>query len=75
LALVVGWGGMGLYDLAALMLMAGTVRLLPEHLDLFTACDGCAGICGILGGAVAWALDEDIARGGLVGALLGFIFG
>jgi hypothetical protein len=66
---------MDLYDLVALTLTTGAVRLLPEHLDLFTACDGCAGICGVLGGVVAWALDEDIARGGLIGALLGFVFG
>lgn len=56
-------------------LMAGAVRLLPEHLDLFTACDGCSGVCGVLGGMIAMAAERDIAKGGTVGAMVGFALG
>jgi hypothetical protein len=57
------------------VLVAGVVRLLPEHLDLFTACTGGAGIGGVLGGLIAVLMDEDIATWGVVGAALGLFFG
>lgn len=65
---------MGLYCYVA-SLTIGAVRLLPEHLDLFTACNGCAGIGVALGGGVAWLADEDIAKGGIIGAVMGMALG
>jgi hypothetical protein len=57
------------------MSAVGVLRLLPEHLDLFTACAGGAGIGGVLGGAAAVLADKDITRGGIVGGLIGIAFG
>jgi hypothetical protein len=55
--------------------LADTFRLLPEHLDLFTAMVGGGGIGAIFGGAAAWALDKDLARGGILGGLVGVGYG
>jgi hypothetical protein len=57
------------------MLTVGVIRLLPEHLDLFTACDGGAGIGGVFGGAVAALTGKDIAKGGIIGAVIGLVCG
>jgi hypothetical protein len=62
-------------NLLLTVLTTGVLRLLPEHLDLFTACDGGAGIGGVLGGGIAMLAGEDIARGGIVGAAIGLVFG
>ena len=66
---------MGLYDLAALTLTTGAIRLLPEHLDLFTACAGGAGIGGVLGGLIAVLADENIATYGVIGGAIGLVLG
>jgi hypothetical protein len=57
------------------MLTAGVLRLLPEHLDLFTACEGGAGIGGVFGGAIAMLRGKDIAKGGIVGAAIELVLG
>jgi len=62
-------------NLLITVLTAGVLRLLPEHPDLFTACDGCAGIGGVLGGGIAALADKDIATGGIVGGLFGLVLG
>ncbi len=51
------------------------LRALPAQLDLFTAIVGGGGIGGIMGGAVAWLLEEDLAQGGIVGGVLGMTLG
>ncbi len=51
------------------------LRALPSQLDLFTAVAGGGGIGAIIGGAVAWMLNEDLAQGGTVGGILGMILG
>jgi hypothetical protein len=51
------------------------VRLLADHLDLFTACNGGAGLGGVLGGVIATVAGRDIAKGGVMGAALGLICG
>lgn len=51
------------------------LRALPAQLDLFTAIAGGGAVGGILGGAVAWMLDKDLAQGGILGGGLGMIFG
>ena len=57
------------------MLTAGVLRLLPEHLDLFTACEGGAGVGGVFGGVIAMLRGKDIAKGGIVGATIGLVLG
>jgi hypothetical protein len=61
--------------LAVRMLLAATVRVLPEQLDLFTACNGGAGLGGVIGGAVALLAGEDVAKGGVFGAVIGLALG
>jgi hypothetical protein len=61
--------------LTAGVLFAEALRLLPEHLDLFTAMVGGGGIGGIVGGLAAWMLDKDLARGGLLGGAVGVVYG
>lgn len=58
-----------------LPLANGVVRLLPEHLDLFTACNGGAGLGGVIGGVIAALTGKDIAKGGITGAALGLLGG
>lgn len=60
--------------LANVMVFAA-FRALPTQLDLFTAVAGGGGVGGIMGGAVAWLLDEDLAQGGVLGGVLGMILG
>lgn len=55
--------------------VASALRTLPAQLDLFTAIAGGGGIGGIMGGAVAWLLEEDLAQGGVIGGVLGMILG
>jgi hypothetical protein len=64
-----------LCNLLILVLADHVLRLLPEHLDLFTACDGAAGIGGVFGGAIAMLRGKDIAKSGIVGAAIGLVFG
>lgn len=66
---------MGHYCCVALLLTNGVVRLLPERLDLFTACNGCAGIGVALGGAIARLASRDIAAGGVMGGTIGLAIG
>lgn len=66
---------MGPYCCLASVLTISAVRLLPEHLDLLTACDGCAGIGGVIGGIVAVLAEQDIGKGGVIGAAIGLVFG
>jgi hypothetical protein len=54
---------------------SGAVSLFPEHFELFTACVGCAGIGGAIGGAIAMLAGEDIAKGGVMGATVGLALG
>jgi hypothetical protein len=72
---IVGEGNVPPGNLLIPTLTAGVLRLLPEHLDLFTACDGGAGVGGVFGGAVAMLAGEDIAKGGIVGAAIGLVLG
>ena len=51
------------------------LRALPTQLDLFTAVAGGGGVGGIMGGAVAWLVDEDMTQGGVLGGALGMTFG
>jgi len=52
-----------------------TLRAFPTQLDLFTAIAGGGAVGGIVGGAVAWMLDKDLAQGGILGGGFGMILG
>jgi hypothetical protein len=56
-------------------IVLASLRALPTQLDLFTAIAGGGGVGGIMGGAVAWLLDEDMAQGGVLGGVLGMVLG
>ncbi len=62
-------------NLTVSILTVGVLRLLPEHIDLFTACDGGAGIGGVLGGGIAMLAGKNIATGGIVGGIIGIASG
>jgi hypothetical protein len=59
----------------ASIVTSAALRALPTQLDLFTAIVGGGGVGGVIGGAAAWLLDEDLAQGGILGGVLGMILG
>jgi hypothetical protein len=61
--------------LAIRTLLADALRVLPEQIDLFTICNGGAGLGGVIGGAYALWTGDDIAKGGVLGAVVGLAFG
>jgi len=59
----------------ASVVTSAALRALPTQLDLFTAVVGGGGVGAIVGGAVAWLLDKDLAQGGILGGVPGMILG